>query len=464
MTLAIVGSRVDALTLAYRVELDEEVISRLDRSRDVAREHGRDLTHIPLDPKRSPYADDGLALWGEMRFTRASKTWNLSNAIFRTRIDLKATGGVEVAGAKTPGWVVEIIFSAQALADMANVGQAVRLGRAIVSGLGTLYEQRVRRFDLACDIAGWEISPNDADSLVKKSAHAKQKQHGDRDFGIDEWGNMLGEELDVSPDVHEVRRITGISVCPGGDLMLRIYDKPAELRMAPARAKKKKGDKGEAFELEKARIERARWIANGWDGFAPIVRTEFQVRGEAVRDFGVRDPERWIDPVTREAPKDEHGNTRSIPLEDVVDGIWQRCLSWCRLVDRGSDARATRCKEDERWALLRTVTFMGKAKGEAARRRYRGGATVEQTMGCALSLLGARDELSLQSTAAPMLPDEELSEIVRGEVRAIFGRAGEAAAAHLIEKWGPRKAIEHVAVTSNAVLARFCDDPRQLSA
>ncbi len=476
MSFAIVGSRVDALTMAYRVDLDKSVIEALDRCREVTREHGRSAVFIPLDAERSPVgAAAGLALWGEMRYTRAAKTWNVQNPEYRARIDLKATGGIvgekvgeEEVGEKSPGWTLEVIFAAQALAAMPNVGKAVRMGKALAMGLGFLYEQRVRRFDLAVDLSGWEIGIADAVALVKKSAHAKQKQHGARDFAIDEDGTMQGEEIAISPDVHEVRRITGISVCPGGDLMLRLYDKPLELRMRPASTLLKKGADAAQRETEKAEIERARWIENGWDGVAPIVRTEFQVRGEAVRDFGVRNPEVWIDPVTRQPPREPAADGRGaivrVPLEDTIDGIWQRCLSWCRLVDRASNVRATRCAEDERWKILRTATFVRRAAGEASRRRFRGGASVEQAMGCALSLLGARDELRYKVTDAPPLPPSEMTEAVRHEVLGIFGLAGEAAAAHLCEKWGPRKAYEHISVVNNAVLARFCAEPAQLSA
>lgn len=420
--LQLVGARVDALTMAYRLAFDEEVMAHLKGAREVTRVH-----HVA--PVRVGF------LWGDMRFSRAP-TFAVGNVLYRAFIDTKATGGIELPdGTREAGWTLVLIFAAQFLAELRHVGEAVRMGKELAASLGTVHEQRVRRFDLAADVAGWTITPGDEDLLVKPP-RAKFKDH------------PPGEELSSSPEVHKRRAINGITICPGGDLMCRMYDKPEELASSP----------------EKAALEFERWRARGWDGVSPVARIEFQIRGDAVKEFGARDPEAWIDPEIRRMPFDrESGEYRRIPLEEMIDAFWQKCILWCRLIKRDA-SRASRCSNDPRWELLRSVRFMHDAH-VALRKRYRGGASVEQSLGCALSLLGARSMLVEKSIHAPSYgPDREIEDAVRGEVLAVYRDAGEITAEHLLAKWGASKAWEHVAVVNNAVRERFeADIPRQLA-
>lgn len=419
--LRIVESRVDALTMAYRVAFDEEVTAHLKEQREVTKQHG-------IAPVRVRW------LWGDLRFSR-SHTWNVGNAFYRAHIDPKATGGIELPdGSREPGWTVVLTFAAQALAEMTDVGEAVRIGKAFACSLGALHEQRVRRFDLAADVAGWAIDLDDANHVLKHP-HAGMKQHG-----------LDGEELSVSPDVHVRRRISGITICPGGDLLSRWYDKPQELSKVP----------------EKMALESERWRRRGWDGVSPVARVEFQIRGEAVKEFGCRDPEAWIDPVLRRAPFDaSFGEYQRIPLEEVIDPIWQKCIRWVRLIKHDA-SRPSRCSNDPRWDILKSVRFRRDAS-MALRKRYRGGASVEQSLGCALSLLGARSMLQDQPLYS-FGPDGEIEASVRSYVESIYREAGAITVDHLVEKWGASKAWEHIANVSNAVKERFeAEVPRQMA-
>jgi hypothetical protein len=405
VTPTVVGRRVDALTLAFRATLHEAALEELRTRHEVAKEHGKAQVTIGR-------------LSGEMRFSRAGSTWNVTGPRLRARVDLKAPGGVDVLpGVREPGWTVEIVWSAQALAEMADVGHAVRQARAIVDSFAQVHEERVRRLDLCADVAGWKVDAADAVHLVRRP-RCKVVEHGK-------------EEEQAAVTMHARRDVTGISVSPGGALMARLYDKREELRAAPER--------------EKAEAER--WTANGWDGEAPITRVEFQIRGEGIAEFGARNPRNAIEPET---------GRHLGPLEKIVDGIWQKCLGWVRLVVPDSP-RPSRCSDDPRWKILRAVTFTAKRPPPPAyRKRVRGGATVEQALGCALSVIAARGCLVERSERRPKEDDVWTECEAASEVRRIFEHAGSIVAESLIVRWGGGAgALVHLATVSNATRARF---------
>jgi hypothetical protein len=127
-----------------------------------------------------------------------------------------------------------------------------------------------------------------------------------------------------------------------------------------------------------------------------------------------------------------------------------------RLV-RPDGSRLTRCPDDARWSLLKTVTFRpGAPKHLAIRRRVRGGATVDQTLGCVLSVLGARKMLDTQDERTPTgRVESEIEADVARVVGGLFAAAGRACTFELLAKWGPAKAAVHVAVVTNATELRF---------
>jgi hypothetical protein len=427
----VVGARVDALTLAYRVRISDDVIEHLEAQAKVAREHGRARVRVGK-------------LWGEMKYSRAARCWNVTNVRFRTRIDLAGPGkvehpagvdaeGNEVPAWDEPGWTLETIWSAQALAEIGELGEVVDRTRAVAESLASsdsrvllgggeiaTCEVRVRRFDLAADVAGWEINPDDASHVVRRS-RAKQSQHPRE---VHEEGEGV--------TLHEQRAISGLTVCPGGAFMARLYNKRLELA-DPAKEPVREA-------------EEARWRAGGWDGESPVTRVELQIRGEAVKELGLRDPENAYDPQS---------GTWLGRIEQAIDRVWQRCLYWLRLV-LPADPRATRCPDDPRWALLRHVTFHADRPPEAhGRKRVRTGATSEQTLGCVLSLLGARDLLVPRDERPPEAPVIVLERVVSERVREMFAAGAEIVSQRLLGRWGPGLAVAHLAVTENAVRERF---------
>lgn len=426
--LSVVGARVDALTVAFRVALDEELVAALEARANVAREHGR-----------ASFAFRTLR--GELAHSRASRTWHVTNeaAGWRVMVDCKASGAIDLPnGERLPGWTVEVVWYAQVLADLPHVGVAVERARVLAEGLGSVLDARVRRVDICADVAGASVLPEDVDRLVRR-ARAKVTAHGvEREIEGPLFAGTTSHHANK-------RQISGISVCPGGALMARLYDKRRELAQQPE---------------GKRLAEESRWKDRGWDGEAPVLRVEFQIRGTAVKELGIRDPSAPHDAATGVLFKGER-------LEHRIDPIWQKCLEWTRLVVPGTPRpgkryahadRLSDCADDPIWGLLRRVRFLeGSALRVATRRRIRGGASSAQALGCVLSILGHEGELVTmpEESGTRLGATEEVIESFEIEVIQAFVRAGQHAARDLARKWGADKAIAHFGIANNAVMARL---------
>jgi len=160
-----------------------------------------------------------------------------------------------------------------------------------------------------------------------------------------------------------------------------MYDKIEEIRV--------KEDHREA--------EEKRWSAAGWDGVSPVTRVEFQVRGVALKELGLRDPfaalEVELDDagrITGHRVAYRADGVTPQTLADRLDWLWRLCLSWVRLVEpertrSGKLRPLSRLRDDERWALLRTVSFSDAPKSPLRRFRSRGAASSAQALGVTLS-------------------------------------------------------------------------------
>ncbi|MDB4998274.1 MAG: hypothetical protein JWM74_5706 [Myxococcaceae bacterium] len=449
--MKVVAHRVDWLTLGYRVEIDDALISHLKERHAAARKHGRVAVAYNDGP------DDSFLFAGELGFSRADKCWNVSGPRYRVRIDLKAPGAVGARGSVgfEPGWTVEISWSAQALAALGDVDAAVAESHQLMKSIGAVFESRLRRIDLCADVAGKAVDGDDVQRLVRRS-RAKVTTHVKPEglqvervevvkvevVPASVGGGKTKEQIlcDVAAcaSLHGRKKATGITVGAGGAVMGRIYDKRTELEQSAHR-----------------KDEEERWREGGWSGAddEPVTRVEYQVRGTAIREFGLRDPDNAVDPAS--------GLPLGVKLGDRIDALWQACLSWMKLVNRDSATRRSRCREDALWGLLRAVVFKHEATN-ARRFRVRGGASLDQLLGCALSILGVRQELEQLELrfdeGSELLTADEM--LVVHVDRIVDGMRGKVAD-HLRKRWGgPLEAVEHIAEIQNAARARFLQKPK----
>lgn len=265
------------------------------------------------------------------------------------------------------------------------------------------------------------------------------------------------------------RRITGISVGRGGAMMARIYDKRAELE----RDEDRRG------------AEEERWTKAGWDGTSSVARVEFQIRGVALTELGIRDPDGCVVPVFKhEAYTDKRGKRRvravvlghrvltaeeegrvvQATIVHRLEAVWRTCLDWVRLVvpefsRNGKPLPTSRLKDDPRWELLRTVSFL-ETKDALPIRRYRprGAASAAQALGVTLSHAGRVGALRSE------LPEER--EAYEDDVRTETTLLERISALKLEEAkfiveelklrhGGAAGASQHFAIRHNAARARF---------
>jgi hypothetical protein len=429
LTLQIVQNRVDAFVVAFRVAVDEETRVALVRAAEVARVHGRSAVRI-------------ASLEWELKLGSAATIYNLRrDQHVRMRIDLNAAGGAlvptinglgESVVEHEPGWTIEIVAYAAHLAQVGLV-ETKNETEKIARSMGKVFDARLRRIDLAADVAGWQLQARDRRAFVRRSrvrtsiyAHAPQ--------GHDLRSVVPPAELRASATAYETRQITGFSV-GRGDVVARVYDKREELQLDASK--------------HKAPAEEERWRAGGWDGEDKITRVEFQLRGEALKELGARSLDTVHDPATGEI----------VELQDYLPRIWSTCLQWLRLVQRkttrtGKPLALTRCPDDPRWEILRSASW-----GYAApirRKRERGGASSAQALGSMLSVAAARGKLADALPESPKAWEKANATKLR-ELLAIVGSWGvDLIAADMIERWnGPADACVHVAVLWNAARARF---------
>lgn len=528
------GARVDALTLAFRVRLDPAFVARCKSRAEVAREHGRaalewvieepitKMGHSSarrLGPQRARWVDDDrfpgarrrAAIWGELSYTTQRGVWRITNEpYFRIQIQENAAGGgaVRTCGVcrgagwlppssfslrrdrcsaceaegvvEDPGWTIEIIWYAQELARI-GLEAALHESHAIAGLTGEVLEARLRRIDLCADIEGWEISPDDVKRLAKRPRarwavddagprKAPKVPQCLRSGACKERCTCNDVQVYGTGSTIRERHITGIAVGRGGALMSRIYDKRCELE------NDRIGLRREA--------EETRWRAQGWKGQAPVTRVEFQIRGVALVELGVRDPDACVVPIyRREFYQDANGKTklRAVVVGEKIlttandqgvevqatithrlEAIWRTCLDWVRLVEpeeskTGRPIPVARLKDDPRWALLRTVTFLPNGDGPIKRFRPRAHASAAQALGVALSQAGREGQLAHEPEGKEHYGDDEASERdLQAKVLMLFTQSAESVTRWLLERFGgPANAHVHLAVRSNASRARF---------
>lgn len=325
----VVARRVDAFRVAYSFDrISNDVLM------DVAKARG-DANW------EAAFALDGVAC-------KLSRKGDAAKVLLQNA-DMRAAFEINVSD----GYVFTIDANAVFLATH-TLQETLAMMDRLASGIGPVKDRRLRRGDLAVDIAGWEIRQKDADKFVLPRRASSVKYTDISDVSDDE------RPADGKLKTYANKRgVTGITVCEGGDIMLRVYDKRTEV------ARK--------VSAHKQPIEEAVWRSNGWDGQSCVTRVEFQVRGEALKEFqgGVRKPERFI---------------------EEVDAIWQRLVrQWTRMVMLNR-TRKKRCALDPRWALLQTVVFEHVA-APASRTRVRGGAEPLDTFSRTMSGLAGRAAL-----------------------------------------------------------------------
>jgi hypothetical protein len=407
-----INRRVDALVVAYQLDVDDAVRDELGERQAIADEAGTAELRV---------SDFAFAI----RRSRKLEAFYFENADVHCAFDERASAG----------WKLEIVFRAAFLATH-SLAETLALAKRIARGFGSIAGDRLRRFDMAADFEGFPLDRDDADRIVTTRA-------GIASFSTEakDTDDALGQHF--RPDLADYRRanhqVTGFTIAPGNPLMARIYNKTTELSL-PGREQKRA-------------IEHTVWGDNGWDGHEPVTRVEFQLRGEMLDEIGLRNP----------------GD-----LESNLDATWCMCTKWLRFVEPGTATRACRCTLDPRWVAVARVVFFQQAP-PIVRRRVRGGASAAHVLGAVRSLLASNGKLgriNLPPSEDGEVPSEKdfaegLTEAqaelwVHAHASCVFPQAGRHVALSLLQQYGPKGAVERLIAKNNAKVARFssADDDR----
>jgi hypothetical protein len=570
------GARVDAFTIAFRTRLDPRFVGALKQRAEVAREHGRaafeweieepntdmgrsttrrlgssrdkdDPTRRNVQPARwvNGYGTHDrrrrAALWGELSYSNQRGVWRVVNEPFwRLQIQEYGPGGgddkecracrglgwfpgatygmrretclaCKGEGQRTdPGWTVEMIWYAQELAAI-GLAAALEESQAVARLTGDVLEARVRRIDLCADIQGWSIEADDVKRIAKRPRAV---------WAVDDVGPRKEPKVPrcarsgsckdrcTCSDVQVYgkkntlrdRAISGLAVGRGGALHARIYDKRCELE--------NDRDGG------RRRAEESRWKDSGWSGDAPVARVEFQIRGVALTELGIRDPHAVVRPRIKQVPYiDKRGKARvravvegdevlqvpsndngepcefcrtgqawsydgekltkppgaqtctcmrTMTIVDRLESLWRTCLDWVRLVEpketaSGKPIPVTRLRDDPRWALLRTVQFLANKDGPIRRYRPRGCASAAQALGCALAQGGRVGRLRKMPEGFEHYGnDDEAERKLHKHVAALFEHSASDVTRWLMDRFGGAAgAWVHLAVRTNASLVKW---------
>lgn len=240
-----------------------------------------------------------------------------------------------------------------------GLGGAVEDATGIAAALVDVVERaEVRAIDLCADIEHGTMVEGDRAAFVSRFRRLRTWTEGTRG------------------------RMTGLHFGSRNGLLLCAYDKAGEL------STRRDG---------RAELEHDTWRRAGWDGVAPVWRYELRVRGRALSELGLREPE---------------------SVTEKVDGVWVRVLGKeLRLVELESATRRERAALDPRWTVALGAVFVGAAREPAVRVRSRSGVSLPQALGGLASFL-----------AVDGVPLEVAHDAVEGLLRAI-GREDESRAA-----------------------------------
>lgn len=358
----VLARRIDALTIAFSVDLDPEAKATLERRGALAEEN----------KGKAAFSLHGLEC--EIQVTRKKKWWFFKNA------DMRATLDLQIA-ANDGGWNIEVVLDARYLAAQAHdFGAGIELARKVAGSFGTIRAERLRRFDICADFAGFNMTDRMCDKwLMPKGGKKMTGYVVDADTG--RQTKKLTKVVSTIGEYRNARKVTGNVICPGNTIVNRTYDKTEEVCLAGGSRPAKKS------------LEFAQWRAAGWHNdrsldqllkmkskeLDQVVRVEFQLRGVVLDEMKLRNP---ADLVSR------------------MDSVWQRLTRWwTRLLvptvgPKGKLLRRTNWVNDPRWDVVQEVSFKTPNAEVIERHRVRGGATLEQAWGAMTSALAARGALS----------------------------------------------------------------------
>lgn len=395
-----IAHRVDALSIAWKTRLNGDAMDAIAKC-----------------------ADDAIA-GGKHAVRIGGYDWSMSTGRSEGRVTLERGPVRGVFDSSGPdGWTLELVARSTYLAANPLHQVIDDLGN-MAAELGESEAIRLRRFDMAADFSGWKLYQHDPQRLVKtrcrtakvvsfdslrqaqqekeEQEKAERKSRGKRDE--EKRGAMRDADRTYRKSISH---ITGHVVAPGNAVMLRIYDKVAELAAIQDR--------------EKTKAEQGIWSEAGWESGDPVTRVEFQLRGMVLDELKLRDPARLCNAL-------QPTWNALVGVGDAVKASDKRS-GWIRLAGKKRPI-------DPRWKALRLLDWTGPAT-VAERVRCRNAVPLRAALGNVLSYLAGIGELPDLPDVDPYMldsaPREKREEIIRLIMSRVSGRFTDAATAELLE-------------------------------
>jgi hypothetical protein len=211
---------------------------------------------------------------------------------------------------------------------------------------------QVSEAHLCVDIAGWELTLDDAPAFITRRNRRKTRMaNEDDDEPGDDGQNGDGEQhqtaiaaaqddatppfLRASPEVNlHGRRCIGFEFSRGAVHSCCIYDKTKEIAVS------------------RKDWMRAVWERNGWDGTARVVQVEFRYKRDCLKELGIECPYDMLDRLAGMWAYSTMSSPRhTIPTDDTNRGRWPPSPFWHAVQLAGADflGDPTPLVREQRW-------------------------------------------------------------------------------------------------------------------
>ena len=313
MRYQIVGANIDTWLINVKGKLPDGLAEELDFLKEASQEADEDI------PTRWTFA-------GETLFIRAHGSGRQWRWILHC-----PSLHLDIGRGKLNHIIGKARLSAAFLWEH-EVGEALHLLYSFLVGFyGEGFTLQVSEVHLCADIAGWELSLDDAPAFITRGH--RRKTHTEGEDAEDE----AEEEPFVRPSLElnmTGRRCTGYEFSKGAAHSCTIYDKTKEITVS-----------------RKDWMQEV-WRSNGWDGEASVTRVEFRYKRECLKELGVEDP---------------------YLLLDQLPGLWAySTLQWLRHTIPTDDTNRGRWECSPFWQAIQQADFFGNGT-PAVRERKRVG-------------------------------------------------------------------------------------------
>ena len=255
---------------------------------------------------------------------------------------------VDIGKGKFNGIMAKVRCSSQLLHEQGPDGALSKVYAFLTKLFDDSFWLQVGELHLCCDIAGWDLTIDDAQAFVTRGRSKKMRLGEDEAPGEDE----------VLPEVTFTgRRVTQFDFSKTAPHSCCIYDKTKEVQVH---------HKEWFHEI---------WQQNGWDGVERVVRVEFRYERECLHEMGIEDAYDSLDKVmSLWAYSTQKWLRHTLPDGDLNQSRWATSDVWGTVQNPGGineAVPAVREKKVELDAERAKAGFVGYATSWALREVFR---------------------------------------------------------------------------------------------